>query len=92
GAEWNLTDSIKISGEIAIASSESVRPDSEFTLRPIEKSTYEASGGVDLVNHLYDGAFSQIGNQLPSIIHSDPTAFTDPQNLALRTFKTEDRL
>ncbi len=92
GAEWNLTDSIKISGEIAIASSESVRPDSEFTLRPIEKSTYEASGGVDLVNHLYDGAFSQIGNQLPSIIHSDPSAFTDPQNLALRTFKTEDRL
>ena len=50
GAEWNLTDSIKISGEVAVASSESIRPDSEFTLRPIEKSTFEASGGVDLVN------------------------------------------
>lgn len=91
GAEWNLTDSIKISGEIAVASSESVRPDSEFTLRPIEKSTFEASGGVDLVNHLYDGAFSQNGNKLPSIIHSDPNAFIDPQNLALRTFKSEDK-
>jgi len=91
GAEWSLTDSIKISGEVAVASSESIRPDSEFTLRPIEKSTFEASGGVDLVNHLYDGAFSQDGNRLPSIIHSDPTAFTNPQNLALRTFKSEDR-
>uniref|UniRef100_UPI000463623A TonB-dependent receptor n=2 Tax=unclassified Pseudoalteromonas TaxID=194690 RepID=UPI000463623A len=91
GAEWNLTDSIKISGEIAVASSESVRPDSEFTLRPIEKSTFEASGGTQLTNHLYDGAFSQDGNKLPSIIHSDPNAFTDPQNLALRTFKSEDR-
>ena len=91
GAEWDLTDSIKISGEIAVASSESVRPDSEFTLRPIEKSTFEASGGTQLTNHLYDGAFSQDGNKLPSIIHSDPNAFTDPQNLALRTFKSEDR-
>ncbi|CAM2817014.1 TonB-dependent receptor [Pseudoalteromonas distincta] len=91
GAEWNLTDNIKISGEIAVASSQSVRPDSEFTLRPIEKSTFEASGGVDLVNHLYDGVFSQDGNKLPSIIHSDPNAFTDPQNLALRTFKSEDK-
>lgn len=92
GAEWNIADDVKISGEVAVASSESIRPDSEFTLRPIEKSTFEASGGTDLVNHLYDGAFSQSGNKLPSIIHSDPTAFTSPDNLALRTFKSEEKI
>ncbi|MCJ8318584.1 MAG: TonB-dependent receptor [Colwellia sp.] len=89
GAEWNLSDSIMISGEVSIASSESTRPDSEFTLRPIEKSSFESSGGVDLVTHKYDGIFSQSGDKLPSIIHSDPTAYTNPDNLALRTFKSE---
>lgn len=91
GAEWIVADGVMISGEVAVASSDSIRPDSEFTLRPVQKSVYEASGGVDLENNLYDGAFSQSGNKLPSIIHSDPTAFTNPQNLALRTFKSEDR-
>ncbi|MBU2892482.1 TonB-dependent receptor [Colwellia sp. D2M02] len=91
GAEWNITDNIMISGEIAVASSESIRPDAEFTLRPIEKQTFLDSGGVDLVNHVYDGAFSQSGNRLPSIIHSESDAFTSDQNLALRTFKAEDK-
>lgn len=91
GGEWIVSDGVMVSGEIAVASSESIRPDSEFTLRPVQKSVFEESGGVDLVNNLYDGYFSQSGNKLPSIVHSDPTAFTNPQNLALRTFKTEDR-
>ena len=92
GAEWNLTDGILISGEIAVASSESIRPDSEFTLRPIEKQTFIDSGGVDLVNHVYDGVFSQSGNKLPSIIHSESDAFISEQNLALRTFKAEEKI
>lgn len=81
GAEWNLSDDILISGEIAVASSESTRPDSEFTLRPIERATGNT--------HTYDGVFSQSGDKLPSIIHSDPGAFTAAENLALRTFKSE---
>jgi TonB-dependent receptor len=89
GGEWSVADNIMISGEIAVASSESVRPDSEFTLRPIEKAAFEASGGVDLVTHVYDGVFSQSGDKLPSIIHSDPNAYTAAENLALRTFKSE---
>lgn len=84
GSEWNITDGIMISGEIAIASSESYRPDSEFTLRPISQTTLET--------HKYDGQFSQSGDKLPSIIHSDPTAFTSPENLALRTFKSEEKI
>ncbi|MBQ4832051.1 TonB-dependent receptor [Pseudoalteromonas sp. MMG010] len=86
GGEWMLTDNITISGEIAVASSESTRPDSEFTLRPIER---ELNADGSQANHLYDGTFYQSGNKLPSIIHSDPGAYTDPENLALRTFKSE---
>jgi TonB-dependent receptor len=86
GSEWQITDNIKISGEIAIASSESIRPDSEFTLRPIER---ELDADGNQVNHTYDGYFYQEGDKLPSIVHSDPTAFTSAENLALRTFKSE---
>jgi TonB-dependent receptor len=84
GGEWSLSDNINISGEIAIASSESYRPDSEFTLRPISQTTLET--------HKYDGVFSQSGDKLPSIIHSDPNAFISAENLALRTFKTEEKI
>ena len=84
GGEWALTDNIMISGEVAVASSESYRPDSEFTLRPIS----QADGST----HKYDGVFTQSGDKLPSIIHSDPNAFTSADNLALRTFKTEEKI
>lgn len=87
GAEWTLTETIQISGEIAVASSDSTRPDSEFTLRPIQRSVFEETG--ELANNLYNGTFSQSGDSLPSIIHSDPNAFTSADNLALRTFKSE---
>jgi TonB-dependent receptor len=83
GGEWTVSDGILISGEVAVASSESFRPDSEFTLRPIERATGNT--------HTYDGIFSQSGDRLPSIIHSDPNAFTSADNLALRTFKTEEK-
>lgn len=89
GGEYNISEKVMISGEVSVASSESVRPDSEFTLRPISRSAFDSSGGVDLVNNVYDGVFSQNGSQLPSIIHSDPTAYTSAENLALRTFKSE---
>ena len=83
GGEWTISDGILISGEVAVASSDSFRPDSEFTLRPIERSTGNT--------HTYDGVFSQSGDRLPSIIHSDPNAYTSADNLALRTFKTEEK-
>ncbi len=88
GGEWNISDGILISGEIAVASSESTRPDSEFTLRPIEQAGFDGTSD-SLTTHVYDGIFSQSGNKLPSIIHSDPNAFTAAENLALRTFKSE---
>lgn len=87
GGEYEITDSIRMSGEIAFASSESTRPDSEFTLRPIEKGPWLIDESQ--VTHVYDGVFFQDGDKLPSIIHSDPNAYTAAENLALRTFKSE---
>ncbi len=87
GGEYYLTDKIKLSGEISYASSDSDRPDSEFTLRPIEKAPWLVD--ESLVTHVYDGQFSQDGDELPSIIHSDPNAYIAAENLALRTFKSE---
>lgn len=84
GGEWNVAEGVMVSGEVAIASSESVRPDSEMTLRPIEQSTGNT--------HVYNGVFSQDGDKLPSIIHSDPDAFTSAENLAIRTFKSEEKI
>lgn len=88
GAEWSLTDTIQISGEVSVSSSESTRPDSEFTLRPVMRSEFDGTSG-SLVNNVYDGVFYQSGDKLPSIIHSVADAYTNPDNLALRTFKSE---
>ncbi|WP_068546886.1 TonB-dependent receptor [Thalassotalea crassostreae] len=91
GGEWTLTDDVKISGEVAVASSESYRPDAEFTLRPIQKSLFDGTSD-SLTNNVYTGEFSQSGDKLPSIIHSVPDAYTSEQDLALRTFKYEEKL
>ncbi|MEI6896584.1 MAG: TonB-dependent receptor [Psychromonas sp.] len=91
GGEWNLTENILIKGEISIASSDSYRPDNEMTLRPIDREIYNNSGG-DLVNNTFDTTFYQSGDKLPSIQYSDPTALTDPGNLALRTFKAVEMM
>jgi len=41
GGEWYLSDSVKVSGEIAVASSESSQPFSEFNLRPVNRTNWE---------------------------------------------------
>jgi len=83
GGEWSLADNIMISGEIAIASSSSYEPDTEFTLRPISKATGNT--------HTFDATFDQSGDNIPSIIYSDAAALTGSDNLALRTFQHDDR-
>lgn len=83
GGEWSVAENIMVSGEIAVASSESFEPDNEFTLRPISKET----GGT----HTIDATFDQSGESIPSIIYSDPVALTHSDNLALRTFQHDAR-
>ena len=40
GGEWNLTDRLKVSGEISRATSDSVQPRTEFNLRPINRTAF----------------------------------------------------
>ena len=111
GGEWHLNDKVKVSGEIATASSESSQPFSEFNLRPVNKTNWqtwadqydpsewgdnrnsafdtEGRGEFD-VRHTIDAMFSQTGDQIPSIIYSDPQALTNPENLAVRAFYHDD--
>lgn len=41
GGEWNLTERLKVSGEISRATSDSVQPRTEFNLRPISRTRFE---------------------------------------------------
>ena len=104
GTEWNLSDTIKISGEIAIASSDSTEPATEFNLRPVSKenwniwedqyvpgvSDYDDDRGDFNLRHTIDAGFAQSGDQIPSVIYSDSAALTNPENLAIRAFRHDE--
>ncbi len=107
GGEWYITDNVKISGELSIASSESYNPDSEFNLRPVNKTNWNewadqydpaTSGTYDndcRVNfdcrHTSDVTLFQTGDSIPSIIYSDPQVYLNPENLAVRAFWFEGK-
>lgn len=107
GGEWLLTDDIKISGEVSVASSQSYAPDSEFNLRPVNKTNWTTwadqydpatSGSFDddcRINfdcrHVVDVTLSQTGDLVPSVVYSDPNVYLDPENLAIRAFWFEGR-
>ncbi|WP_426358906.1 TonB-dependent receptor [Pseudocolwellia sp. HL-MZ19] len=107
GGEWNLSDNVKISGEISVASSESYNPDSEFNLRPVNKTNWNiwadqydpaTSGTYDddcRINfdcrHTSDVTLSQNGEDVPSIIYADQNVYTNPENLAVRAFWFEGK-
>ena len=127
GGEWYVTDKVKISGEVSIASSESFNPTSEFNLRPVNRSnwtewaeqydpatiatdvdgnplrdsdgnltgetiTYDNDCRVNFdCRHTSDVTLSQNGNNLPSVVYSDPNVYLDPENLALRAFWYEGK-
>ncbi|MCY4427444.1 MAG: TonB-dependent receptor [Halieaceae bacterium] len=106
GFDWNFSDTLAVSGEISMASSESSQPDSEFNLRPINKTNWETwaaqyTPGVSNFNsdrvafglrHTVDAEFNQSGSDIPSIVYSDPLALLSPENLAIRRFVTEEVL
>ena len=107
GGKWNLSDDVTISGEVSVASSESFNPVSEFNLRPVNKTNWNiwadqydpaTSGTYDddcRINfdcrHTTDVTLSQIGENVPSVIYSDPNVYTDPENLAIRAFWYEGK-
>ena len=104
GFDWDLSDSVAISGEVSLATSESSEPDSEFNLRPINRTNWQAwaaqyTPGVSNFNsdrtafglrHTFDETYIQRGDSIPSVVNSDPQAYLNPENLALRRFVYED--
>ncbi|MDO6508651.1 TonB-dependent receptor [Colwellia sp. 4_MG-2023] len=84
GGEFQVTNKLKISGEISYAKSESLRSNSEFNLRPISREQYDADGTI--TEHLFTITMTGDGNQVPGISFSDEDALLDPNNLAIRQF------
>jgi len=84
GGEWQLTDDVLISGEIAYTKSEALQTKSEFNLRPISREQYDADGTI--TEHLFTITMNQSGDQVPGLTFSDPNALLDGDNLAIRQF------
>lgn len=101
GGDWEFTDQFSASGEISIASSDTYRPNSEFNLRPVNRTNHEAwvaGGGTDYnadrvafgLRHTVDALFIQTGDAIPSVTYSDPLALLASENLAFREFRHDD--
>jgi len=105
GFEWDFTDRLKMSGEIAIATSDSDEPTSQFNLRPINRDAFAQyadayvpgeSNFVDTCRgefncrHTSNLTFTQNLGSLPSVVYSDPAIYTNPDNLTFRAFWHDD--
>ena len=84
GGEFQLTDQLKLSGEISYAKSEAKRKNSEFNLRPISRAQYDEDGTI--TEHLFTITMTQDGDKVPGLAFSDQDALLDPDNLAIRQF------
>ncbi|MDP5031265.1 TonB-dependent receptor domain-containing protein, partial [Paraglaciecola sp.] len=84
GGEFQLTDQLKVSGEVSYAKSAAKRRNSEFNLRPISREQYDANGTI--TEHLFTITMTQDGNAVPGLAFSDEDALLDPDNLAIRQF------
>ena len=104
GGEWDFTDKLNVSAEYSIAESESFEPDSEFNLRPINKTRFKAwqaaydvndatttSGDARQFQNLIDATITQNGDELPGLTYSDGNALLSPENLAVRAYSFDDR-
>ncbi len=107
GGKWNLSDTVTISGEISVASSESYNPDTEFNLRPVNKTnwtewaeqydpatsgTYDGDCRANFdCRHTVNAALSQSGEKVPSVIYNDPNVYLNSENLAIRAFWFEGK-
>lgn len=84
GGEYQLTDQLLISAELAYTTSEERRRKTEFNLRPIDRAQYDADGTV--TESLMTVTLNEIGDQVPGLTFSDATAITDGENQAIRQF------
>jgi TonB-dependent receptor len=84
GGEYQLTDQLKISAELAYTTSEERRRKTEFNLRPIDRAQYDADGTI--AENEFIITLNEEGDQVPGITFSDPTALTDGNKQAIRQF------
>lgn len=87
GGEFQLTDQIRVSGEISYAKSEALRTKSEFNLRPISRDQYDADGTI--TEHLFTITMTGDGDSVPGLAFSDEDALLDPNNMAIRQFTSQ---
>lgn len=96
GAEWSLSDSLLVSGEVSYSKSEETRTSNEFNLRPVEQDTFNAAVLAGTTSdpgafmHRTVGTYTH-GSGIPGVSYEDPLLLSNPQNLAFREFfhKTE---
>jgi TonB-dependent receptor len=88
GGEWNITDQLRISGEVALSGSETTRSDSAFSLRPVNKTQWRMDGGyTSEAEHSTNVDRLTNGSGIPGLTYDDGQVLLDPENLALRDFE-----
>jgi TonB-dependent receptor len=90
GGAWNFTDQLSVSGEIALSNSKTTRSDSDFYLRPVNKTQWELDGGyTNAAVHSTNATIVSNGDKIPGITYDDGQVLLDPENLSLRTLKND---
>ncbi|MBD1389688.1 TonB-dependent receptor [Neiella sp. HB171785] len=90
GGDWQVTDQLKLFGEIAITGSEENDVDSQLNLRPVDREAYEAAYAENpnvspgSFMNSFDAVVSYRSDKLPGIEYADPTALTNPGTMAIR--------
>ncbi|MBW8191918.1 TonB-dependent receptor [Neiella marina] len=90
GAEWQLTDQLRVSGEVAITGSDEDAIDSQLNLRPVDREDYEAAYALDpsvspgSYFNRFSADVSYKSDKLPGIVFSDPDALTSVSDQAIR--------
>nr|AYW35313.1 transport protein TonB 0 [Catenovulum maritimum] len=82
GGEWYITDTVKISSEYSISKAEELQTASEFNLRPISRSGYQADGSV--AEHKTTVTVNHTDSKVPSLVYDDSTILTGADNLVFR--------
>lgn len=86
GGEWNFTDKLKVSGEYAIAESDTMTLASELNLRAVDPVA-EAANPADANQWYTDVTIINSQDQMPTVDYADDEAYTDASHLALREYR-----
>lgn len=86
GGEWNFTDSLKVSGEYAVAESDTMTLASEMNLRAVDPVA-EAANPADANQWYTDVTIINSQDQMPTVDYLADGAYTDASHLAFREYR-----